>query len=326
MENFDIKRLLGLESDSDKHVSNPLEGSSDIFNPLNLFPNPLLSGIPTSSSPNQTSIVSAALTEEEATHIDNLLYFGVDSPILPPDILTSAVASAEMPPALAPVLPRPSIQPTASSVSPLPVIISPATASMAPSVPPPTHKRRHSLVDEPIQSQPQEPTPGPSEPRPAKRWRICGSLVDEPIQPQVPSPSLSDLRSAKRPCIRGSLVDELELPRAPTPGPSRPQTGKRPPFPGESLFQLDPTVAASLRPSTPVDRPAAKPRPSPDHSQCQCPTGSTQKPGRHWDSCPYNPDAGQKPFDCEICGKCYTTKSNKERHVKDKHPQSLLGS
>ncbi|KAG8947860.1 hypothetical protein FRC04_010218 [Tulasnella sp. 424] len=293
MKDFDINELLGLERDSDEHVSNPLEGPSDIFNPLNLLPDPLLSGIPTFPPPTQTSVVSPTSTEEEAVRADNLPFLEADSRVLPPDIQTSAVATAEMPPALAPVVPQPSIQPTASSVSPLPVSSAsfrPTTAYMAPSGSPPARKRRYSHVDEPIQ--PQEPIPGPSNPRPAKRPRTRGSLVDEPDQP-----------------------------RAPTPGPSRPRTSGRLSalYPGQSSFQLDPTVVAPLRPSSSSDRPVAVPRPVPDYSKCKCPNGPTQKPHRHWKSCRSNPDRGQKPFQCEICGERYMTKFSKNRHIEREH-------
>lgn len=263
MENFDINKALRLENYgySDEHLPNPFEGSSYIFNPLNVFPDPLLSDIPALPPSNQPNVVSPALSEEDAAHVDNLVLFGVDSPVLPPDIQTSAPSTAEMPPALAP--PQPPTQPTASSVSYLPVssaLFSPTAAFLAPSISPPAYQRRESFINEP--DQPQAPTPGPS---------------------------------------------------------SRPtRTRSRAFYPGESSFQLDRTVAP-LRPSSSPDRPVANPRLRPDYLQCKCPGGPTKKPHRHWKTCPDNPNRGQKPFQCEICGERYTTKFNKERHVKREH-------
>ncbi|KAG8955123.1 hypothetical protein FRC04_009580 [Tulasnella sp. 424] len=279
MKNFNFNDLLGRESPfsyEDNRFRDPISGFTHTFDPLTLLlPDPLLSSITTSSSPppvsESTDTVSPALTEEEATHVDNLLFFGIDSPDIPLDLLTppAATAAAEPPPALVPVAPQPSLtEPTASSVSPLAssasALFSPSTAHVAPSASPPTRKRRFSLVavDEPNELQ--EHTAGPSNPRPAKR-----------------------------PCI---------------------------PYPGESSFQLDATVEP-LKATKPDGQPIGKPPrpPRTDYSACRCLGGLTTKPARHWLSCPYNPDAGEKRFTCELCDKHFTREDNKFRHMEDYH-------
>ncbi|KAG8947863.1 hypothetical protein FRC04_010221 [Tulasnella sp. 424] len=278
MENFNLDDLWSLESSyEDERVRDPIAEFTQTFDPLtSLLPDPLLSGITTSLSPpplsEPTDTVSSALTDEETAHIDNLIFFGVDAPVLPPDLLIPPVAAAETPPALDPVVPQllPT-QPTASSVSSLPAtptstLFNPTTTYAAPSVSPPRPKRRFSIAtgDEP--NEPQESTPGPSDPRPSKRPRFS--------------------------------------------------------YPGESSFQLDTRVAPlELKPIKSAGRPIDKPPRAArtDYSACRCPGGLTSNPARHWRTCPYNPNAGEKRFRCELCGRQFTREDNKFRHMEDYH-------
>ncbi|KAG8913186.1 hypothetical protein FRC00_002874, partial [Tulasnella sp. 408] len=87
------------------------------FHPLNPFPNPLDSELTISPSPARTNF-SPVLTGDDAAHVDNLLYFGVDSPVLPPDILASLLAEAET--ALHPLNPFPNPLDSELTISPLP--------------------------------------------------------------------------------------------------------------------------------------------------------------------------------------------------------------
>ncbi|KAG8947861.1 hypothetical protein FRC04_010219 [Tulasnella sp. 424] len=184
MDNFND--FLGQESPysyNDNRIRDPIVGLTLTFDPLRTFlPDPLLTEITTPSPPSEsTNTVSPVLTEEEEAHVDSLLLFGINSPLLPPSLLTPPVAAAETPPALASVVPEaPSAEPTETSVSPMLVgsaLCSPTTAYAAASVSPPALKRLFSLftVDEP--DEPQEPTPGPSDPPPLKR--PCTSLPGE---------------------------------------------------------------------------------------------------------------------------------------------------
>lgn len=275
MGSFNFDDFWDLESSysyKDERVRDPIAEFTRTFDLTILLPNPLLSGITTPSlqSPllEPTDTVSPALTEKEASHVDN----GVDSPVLPTSLLIPSVAAAETPPALVPVVPQPPpTQPTASSMSPLlatptSTLFNPTTAYAAPSVSPPTPKRRFSLVavDEPNESQ--KPTPGPSDPRLSKRPRFS--------------------------------------------------------YPGESSFQLDTRVAPlELKPTKPAGQPIAKPPGAArtDYSACRCLGGLTSKPGRHWRACPYNPNASEKRFMCELCGNRFTREDNKFRHMEDYH-------
>ncbi|KIO31384.1 hypothetical protein M407DRAFT_133194 [Tulasnella calospora MUT 4182] len=165
---FDIYKLLGIENldEEGEPARDPIGRFSPPFDPFSTLPNPLHSEIVTSSPPSSSAnALSPTSTEEDAAAVDNLLK------ALSPDILQSLVAIAETPPELALVPPdTPSTIPTASSASPTPAspaLFSPVTVYTAPSASPPVRKRRFSFMDFPDQSQ--EPTPGPSVPRPTKR-------------------------------------------------------------------------------------------------------------------------------------------------------------
>lgn len=119
---------------------------------------------------------------------------------------------------------------------------------------------------------------------------------------------------------RYSLVDEPDPSQGSIPGPSAPRRtkGPRPSYAGESSFQLG--IVPPLEPSVPAKKPTRKSRDEKPYSACQCPGGPSQKPPRHWEtSCPFNPNAGQKRVSCEYCDKTFSTKYNKNRHVKEQH-------
>ncbi|KAG8947862.1 hypothetical protein FRC04_010220 [Tulasnella sp. 424] len=163
-------------------------GLTPTFDPLNsLLPDPLQTEITTPlPSSESTDIVSPVSTDDEAAHVDDSPCLGFNAANLPLDFLMSAAAAAAQlfPDPVATVVPHPPPAPptplTASSVSPSPAssaLFSPTTAYAAPSVSPPTSKRRFSLVSVDKPDQPQEPSPGPSDPRPVKR--PCTSVPGE---------------------------------------------------------------------------------------------------------------------------------------------------
>ncbi|KAG8919126.1 hypothetical protein FRC01_001469 [Tulasnella sp. 417] len=177
MNTSDIDNILHLASTllEDERIRDLLGQLSPTFDPLSALPDPLESEIAAPPPSALVNAVSPALTEEEAAHVDNLLFWGVDSPVLPEDIQESLLAMTGSPldPG-PPPLTTPSTLLTTSSASPLPIssaLFSPVTAYTAPSASPPAFKRPFSLTDPP-DSQPHDPTPGPSTPRPTKRPRI----------------------------------------------------------------------------------------------------------------------------------------------------------
>ncbi|KAG8919301.1 hypothetical protein FRC01_001352, partial [Tulasnella sp. 417] len=142
---------------------------------------------------------------EDSAHVDNLGHLGVDSPVLLDDILMFLVSISESPPDPgSPPLTTPSTLPTTSSASPLPAssaLFSPMTVCAAPSVSPPTLKRRLSSMDPP-DPRPRHPTPGPSTPRPTKR--LCLSYpgessfqLDTSVAPLRPAQPTGQQQTAK---------------------------------------------------------------------------------------------------------------------------------
>lgn len=103
----------------DEYIRNPIGDFSLTYNPLNLLPNPLDSDLTTFPSPEKTNF-SSIFTGDDAAHVENLVYWGVDSPVLPPSILASLTTTVEAAPALSPMLPGLQAQPNTPSMVPFP--------------------------------------------------------------------------------------------------------------------------------------------------------------------------------------------------------------
>lgn len=268
MENADEDAFPDPEipGDENEHTHDPI---------ANLFPRsnlpsdphyPPLSETTPSLSPYSITTVPLTFTGEDAVHVDNLLYYGVDSPILPPDIQTALTTTAATTSALYPTPPLPLPMSTALDASPLPFSSgsSGSANTCAMSASPPGYKHHRYHIDSPNQTQ-------------------------EPAVHPIP-------RYVKR------------------------RSG---PYPGQSTFRLDSTVAP-LEPREPYTQPVFKSHTRGNYSLCRCPSGLTSNPPRHWDTCPYNPEGGKKAFSCEICGDRFTTKWNKNRHIKSCHSSGVI--
>lgn len=265
MENADKDTFPNSEipCDGNKHTPDPI---ASLF-PRPDLPNdpqfPTLSETTPSLSPYSATTVPLTFTGEDAMHVDNLVYHGVDSPILPPDVQTTSTTTTAMTPALSPTSPLPFTMSTAPYASPLPFSSGPSgsASTCAMSASPPGYSHHPYHIDSPNQ--------------------IQESAAAHPI------PRYFKRRSG--------------------------------PYPGQSTFRLDSTVAP-LGSSEPANQPPARG----NYSLCRCPSGLTSKPSRHWDTCPFNQEGGKKPFSCEICGDRFTTKWNKNRHIKSCHSSGVV--
>ncbi|KAG9002663.1 hypothetical protein FRB90_011339 [Tulasnella sp. 427] len=238
MESLDIIKLLDLEGHftEDEHIRNPLRASSPPFDPSIVFSGPPIPDV--EGSPSSNSTISPALTEEDEAHIDNLLFWGIDSPALPPGFDLSPKEVAEFVPDLIPLLQQftnvtpimPSaLPPLVSSAS----LFSPIAApSAVPSVSPPARKRRLSPVAaddlQHVDHAPQEPALGPSSHPRAKRPRTEPQPVYAgqssfqldptvaPLQPVEPVPA-----SIEEPRTRGQDYSACRCPGGLTSKPAR---------------------------------------------------------------------------------------------------------
>ncbi|KAG8927267.1 hypothetical protein FRC01_007744 [Tulasnella sp. 417] len=150
-------------------------------------PPPLLPDSPESppSTISDPGPSSPALTEEDDTHINNIIYHAVDSPVLPPSPHTHM---AELSMAFDPSPPPFAVPLTITNTPPLSTVCLPPTSSrpralFSPSASPPMLKRPRSLSMESDESQPgpssssspaRERTPPESDhnPRPARKPRL----------------------------------------------------------------------------------------------------------------------------------------------------------
>ncbi|KIO25914.1 hypothetical protein M407DRAFT_24768 [Tulasnella calospora MUT 4182] len=182
MANFnDITDIFDFSSyyEGDESALHSIEASSLASSPPTLLPDsPRESPSSTLSDPAEPS--SPSLTEEEESHYNNLIFFAVDSPVLPPgpppNTAELSMTFVSPPPfALSPTVTDTSL-PSATYASSSP------RSSLSASLSPPVLKRRRSLSSESSESQPgpstpsssstRETTPPDPNPRPARRPRL----------------------------------------------------------------------------------------------------------------------------------------------------------